>query len=251
MLGEYVISSILSCSKNLKHRTSVKASAQLYLANKENTASRREGGPTQKRQVAQFWLFFLCLFFLPLSLPYVNWVSQEGCLFLLRFPLWFLYLPLFYFHGLFLFFVFQPPLFQTPFSNSDYLTFPPQEMGGPVLWEQGCQGLSGYFLLNWEGEGHQASPSCYSKASESLYCAYLRVSDIFRGWMQFYISLLNWHFMLQLIDLGRDKMGQTIDNTWSNHKQHQYGDNRDQQGHQATPNHLSPEGSPKERLQPP
>ena len=168
MLGEYVISSILSCSKNLKHRTSVKASAQLYLANKENTASRCEGGPTQKRQVAQFWLFFLCLFFLPLSLPYVNWVSQEGCLFLLRFPLWFLYLPLFYFHGLFLFFVFQPPLFQTPFSNSDYLTFPPQEMGGPDLQEQGHRCLSGYFLLTWDSEGHWASPSCQSQASESL-----------------------------------------------------------------------------------
>ena len=44
-------------------------------------------------------------------------------------------------------------------------------------------------------------------------------------------------------------MGQTIDNTWSNHKQHQYGDDRDQQGHQPIPNFPSPGGSPKERLQ--
>ena len=41
-------------------------------------------------------------------------------------------------------------------------------MGGPILWELGYQGLSGYFLLNWDGEGHWASPSCWSQASESL-----------------------------------------------------------------------------------
>ena len=228
MLGEYVISSILSCSKNLKHRTSVKASAQLYLANKENTASRREGGPTQKRQVAQFWLFFLCLFFLPLSLPYVNWVSQEGCLFLLRFPLWFLYLPLFYFHGLFLFFVFQPPLFQTPFSNSDYLTFPPQEMGGPVLWEQGRRGLFGYFLLNWGGEGIGPPPLASLKPQSPYSGVHLRVCDIFMVGCSF-TSLLNWHCMLQLVDLGRDKTGQTIDRTWNNHKHHQYSITRTSQ----------------------
>ena len=65
------------------------------------------------------------------------------------------------------------------------------------------------------------------------------------------MSLLTWHCMLQLIDLGRDKMGQTIDNTWRNHKQHQYGDNKNQQGHQPTPNSPSPGESPKQRLQPP
>ena len=50
---------------------------------------------------------------------------------------------------------------------------------------------------------------------------HLRLSDIFRGQLQLHISLLNWHGTLQIVDLGRDKMGQTIDNTWFNHKQHQ------------------------------
>ena len=27
--------------------------------------------------------------------------------------------------------------------------------------------------------------------------------------------------------MGRDKTGETIDNTWSSHQQRQYGDNRD------------------------
>ena len=30
------------------------------------------------------WLLFLYVFFLPLGLPYVNWASQESCLFYLR-----------------------------------------------------------------------------------------------------------------------------------------------------------------------
>ena len=68
-------------------------------------------------------------------------------------------LPLFYFHGLFPFLSLPPP-FWTPFPYSNYLTFPPQEMGGLILWEYGCQGLSGYFLLIWDSQGHWDSPSC-------------------------------------------------------------------------------------------
>ena len=41
------------------------------------------------------------LFLLPLSLPYVNWASQESCLFHLSFSLRSSDLPLFYFCGLF------------------------------------------------------------------------------------------------------------------------------------------------------
>ena len=49
---------------------------------------------------------YLCMnlymfFLLPLGLPYVNWASQEGCLFYLRSSLQSSDLPLFYFHGLF------------------------------------------------------------------------------------------------------------------------------------------------------
>ena len=35
----------------------------------------------EERPPAQFWLLFYLFFLLPLSLPYVNWAIQEGCLF--------------------------------------------------------------------------------------------------------------------------------------------------------------------------
>ena len=54
---------------------------------------------------------FICFFFSSPSLPYVNWISQEGCLLHLRFSFQSSDLPLIYFHGLFPFFVFYPPLF--------------------------------------------------------------------------------------------------------------------------------------------
>ena len=65
---------------------------------KENTSSRHEGGPTQKTQreekpEVQFGLLFLYVFcfvfffLFPLTLPYVNWASQEGCVLPLRFSL--------------------------------------------------------------------------------------------------------------------------------------------------------------------
>ena len=63
----------------------------------------REGRPKrceEKRSLQlsfgpSFYMFFL----LPASLSYVNWASQEGCLFYLRFSLQSLDLPLFYFQG--------------------------------------------------------------------------------------------------------------------------------------------------------
>ena len=73
---------------------------------KENTSSRCEGRSTGKKQreatrEAQFWLLFLYVLSPPLNQPYVNWASQEGCLFHLRFSLQSLDLLLFYFRGLF------------------------------------------------------------------------------------------------------------------------------------------------------
>ena len=64
-------------------------------------------------------------------------LAKKGgaCLFHLKFSLWSENFLLFHFLGLFPFFVFQPLLFWIPFSYSNYLTFPPQEMGGPILWE--------------------------------------------------------------------------------------------------------------------
>ena len=52
-------------------------------------------------------------------------LGEPGGLFLhLRFSLWSSDLPLFYFHRLFPFFVFEPQLDWTPFSCSNYLTIP-------------------------------------------------------------------------------------------------------------------------------
>ena len=56
----------------------------------------------------------------PLSLPYVNWASREGCFFHLKFSLQSSDFLLFHFHGLFPFFKSLP--FWTPFSYFNYLT---------------------------------------------------------------------------------------------------------------------------------
>ena len=100
MSGECVISLVLS-----HHR-------KIWSDGWTSVITQCEGRPVQKtsreeKPMAQFWLLFLCLFLLPLSLPYVNWDGQEGCLFYLRFSLWSLDLPLFHFHGFFSFFVFS------------------------------------------------------------------------------------------------------------------------------------------------
>ena len=55
----------------------------------------------EEKPLAQFWLLFLHIYLLPLGLPYVNWASQECCLFYLRFSLQSSDLPLFYFCRLF------------------------------------------------------------------------------------------------------------------------------------------------------
>ena len=87
MSGQCVISSVLShCSKKLKRQDG--PVLQLSLFGKQRKIHPwDEGRPIQKtwreeRSLAQFWLLFLCFFLLPLSLPYLNWASQEGCLFI-------------------------------------------------------------------------------------------------------------------------------------------------------------------------
>ena len=100
MSGEFVIPLVLSCrSKNLKQQTGHCYSSVL-LASKLHPQGLRADQPkdTQRRSPqlkigSSFYLFFL----LPLILPYVNWASQEGCLFYLRSSLRFSDLPLFYF----------------------------------------------------------------------------------------------------------------------------------------------------------
>ena len=202
MLGECVISSVLShCSKNLKQQVIVTALLQLSFIckAKENTSSRHEGRLTEKKRGAQFWLLFLCVFSPPPE-PALCKLGQPGGLFVLPEVFTLVLGPSFVpFQGTSPFTVLQPSPFWTLFSYSNSFTFPPQEMGGSILWKQGSRGLSGYFLLSWNGKGHWASPSCQSQASESLQQCPSKVSDQ----VQFYISLLNWSWLLQLVDLGR------------------------------------------------
>ena len=133
----FVISSVLSCrSKNLKQRTDKCYYSSVLLLGyssvlfgkqrKVHPRGMRVGQPkrsTEKRErVSILAPRFICFsFLLPLSLPYVNWASQEGCLFHLRFSLWSSDFLFFHLHRLFPFFVLPPP-FWTPFSYSNYLT---------------------------------------------------------------------------------------------------------------------------------
>ena len=54
----------------------------------------------EEKSSAQFWLLYLYVFLFTLNLPYVNWASQESCLFYLSSSLWSLDLPLFCFCNL-------------------------------------------------------------------------------------------------------------------------------------------------------
>ena len=115
MSRECIISSVLSRhNKNLKRRMDqcysswmgqwVLQLSFIYKV-KGNTSSRCEGMLTQKTQREErpgpILAPFFKMFFPPPGLPYVNWASQERCLFYLRSSLQSLDLPLFYLCGLF------------------------------------------------------------------------------------------------------------------------------------------------------
>ena len=91
-------------------------SSILFRKQQKNPSSRREGMSTRRREekrvgeCASTWGrerdpqpfgSSFHRFFPPLGVPYVNWASQECCLFYLRSSLGSSDLPLFYFHGLF------------------------------------------------------------------------------------------------------------------------------------------------------
>ena len=92
MSGECVISSVLyHHSKDLKWWSSVTAQLQLSFIDKQRIVHPRGVRADQpKRKEARLNLgssfYVFCL--LPLSLPYVNWASPEGCCLPLRFLLW-------------------------------------------------------------------------------------------------------------------------------------------------------------------
>ena len=104
--GVYTFLGSVSLQQKFEVMDTRSVTAQFYWQTKENTSLRHESGPTQKMQREEsprlnfgpsFYMFFL----LPLSLPHVNWTSQECCLFYLRSSLQFSDLPLFYFRGFF------------------------------------------------------------------------------------------------------------------------------------------------------
>ena len=54
-------------------------------------------------------------------------------------------------------------------------------MGGLMLWEYGCRGLSGYFLLSWVARGIGPPPLANLKPQSPCSGVHLRVSDVFHG----------------------------------------------------------------------
>ena len=77
-----VISSVLSLhNKDSKQQTSVAAWLQLSFIRqaKDSTPSRHEGRPHIKRERFSLGFSFYMFCLLPLSLPCVNWGSQQGC----------------------------------------------------------------------------------------------------------------------------------------------------------------------------
>ena len=89
LLGEFVISSVLSChSKNLKQQTNQCYSSVLLGKTKDSIPLRSEGGPTQKNEEKRreasillgFLLFHICL--LPPDLALCK-LGQPGVLFVL------------------------------------------------------------------------------------------------------------------------------------------------------------------------
>ena len=96
---------------------------------------RKETPPHPWPFGSSYYMFF----FLPLGLPYVNWASQECCLFYLRSSLQSSDLPLIQDKRAFPFLVFQPLPFWTPFSYSNYLT---------GLWNLRIK-LTSIYILNY------------------------------------------------------------------------------------------------------
>ena len=112
--------------------------AQFYSASKGQYTLKAWGRANPKED-ASIWLGFLLLYIclLPLlSLPYANRAGQEGSMFVLPEVLTPVlgcsFVP-YLWASPFLVFLLWP--FWTPVSYSNYLTFPPQETEGQILWE--------------------------------------------------------------------------------------------------------------------
>ena len=128
MSGEFVNSLVLSLhSRNLKRRTN-QCYSSVLLGKTKNTIPLRSEHDWPKRwrenrPQLNFGSSFYMFFVLALSLPCVNWASQEGCLFYLRSSLESLDLLLFYLHRLFPSLYFSHCCSGLLFSYSNYLTW--------------------------------------------------------------------------------------------------------------------------------
>ena len=100
--GEFVISLVCLTASKIWRDSSVLFGKQ----RKIHPLSMRLSQPKKHEEKRGTWLslapLFMCFFLLPLSLAYVNWASQEGGLFYLRFSFQSSELPLFNFMGFFL-----------------------------------------------------------------------------------------------------------------------------------------------------
>ena len=85
-----------------------------------------EGASVRERETAHFRSSFY-MFFLPMGLPYVNWASQECCLFYLRSSLRSSDLPLTFLYSIFVNFS-LPCLLATAILDSFFLFYLPNVM---------------------------------------------------------------------------------------------------------------------------
>ena len=92
--GECVIYSVLSCcSKNLKRWTDQCYSSVLFRKQRkihpwDMRACQPKRWEEKRKPQPNFGSSFYMFFLLPLSLPYVNWASQEGCFVFCFFLTW-------------------------------------------------------------------------------------------------------------------------------------------------------------------
>ena len=163
-------------------------SSILFRRQQENPSSKCEGMPTQRLEEKRveecagrerergresmrartqervhetaLWFLLFYVFSSTWACPMQIGLSQECYLFCLKFSLWSSDLPL-------TFLVFQPPPFWTPFPYSTYLTFPPQEIGGPISH------LSHYIPTTLAKMKKTENARCWSNSMEQLELTYI------------------------------------------------------------------------------
>ena len=142
-----------------------------------------ESGRETPGPLAPIFLFFFFFFAPPLGLPYVNWASQECCLFYLTSSL----RPWVFLCSIFAGFS-VPCLLATAILDSFFLfwlpNLPPLKRWGAEFF--GIRGVEVFLATScWIGMARGIGPLLLaSLRPQSPYSGvHLRVSDIFRGWL--------------------------------------------------------------------